>query len=116
MDFILVSIPMFFLTLSVIGISVNGYAKNIAQDIAIDTARFAALADQDSTTATERALSRLRAVISGSFLPSALVSRHISSEGCTYEATVTLRPLALGLLTDSVQIRESARAVCELQG
>jgi hypothetical protein len=116
LDFILVSIPMVFLTLSVIGISMNGFAKNIAQDVAVDTARFAALADQDSTTATERALSRLRAVLSGTFSPSAVVNRVISSEGCAYEVKVTLRPLAIGLLTVGGPIRETARAVCELQG
>jgi hypothetical protein len=115
-DFILVSIPMVFLTLSVIGISINGFAKNIAQDIAVDTARFAALADQDSTKATERALTRLRAVLSGTFSPSAVVSREISSLGCTYEVTVTLRPVAMGFLTVARPIRETARAICELQG
>jgi hypothetical protein len=115
-DFILVSIPMVLLTLSVIGISINGFAKNIAQDIAVDTARFAALADQDSTAATARAMSRLRAVLSGIFAPSAVVNRTTSSEACTYEVTVTLRPLAIGLLTVVSPIRETARAVCELQG
>ena len=107
---------MVLLTLSVIGISINGFAKNIAQDIAVDTARFAALADQDSTTATERALTRLRAVLSGAFSPGAVVNRNISSEGCTYEVTVTLRPVAIGLLVVVRPIRESARAICELQG
>ncbi|CAB4632126.1 unannotated protein [freshwater metagenome] len=107
---------MVLLSLSVIGISINGFAKNIAQDIAVDTARFAALADQDSTTATDRALTRLRAVLSGTFSPGAVVNRNISSEGCTYDVTVTLRPLAIGLLAVVRPIRESARAICELQG
>lgn len=116
MDFILVSIPMMLLTLSVIGISINGFAKNIAQDIAVDTARFAALADQDSTTATERALTRLRAVLSGAFSPSAVVNRSVSRDVCTYQVTVTLRPLAIGFLTIVRPIRETALAICELQG
>jgi hypothetical protein len=116
LDFILVSVPMVLLTLSVIGIAINGFAKNVALDIAVDTARFAALADQDAVTASDRALKHLRAVLAGSFSPNVVVSRADSSESCSYEVQVTLHPLTLGFMSGILPIRETARAVCELQG
>jgi hypothetical protein len=107
---------MVLLTISVIGIAINGFAKNIAQDIAVDTARYAALADQDAVTATDRAQKRLGAVLAGTFSPNVVVVRADSGESCSYEVQVTLRPMALGLISGISQIRETARAVCEIQG
>jgi hypothetical protein len=115
-EFILVSVPLFLLTLSVIAIAINGFAKNIAQDVAVDTARFAALADQNAQLATERSYRSLGVVLVRVFNPLVLVSREDSSSRCAYEVSVTLKPLVLGFFSNISPIRESASAVCELQG
>jgi hypothetical protein len=116
LDFILVAVPMVLLTLSVIGIAMNGFAKNIAQDIAVDTARYAALADQDSSTASARAIRGLGLALGRIFEPSVRVGLEESSSKCSFIATVTIKPVGLGFLSNFATIRESARAVCELQG
>lgn len=115
MDFILVSVPMVLMALSVIGIAINGFAKNVAQDIAVDTAQFAAFADQDAATSSSRALRRLDATLALDFSPNVQVSRSDAGDGCSYSVSVTLRPRAFGLLNGITTIRESARAVCEVQ-
>lgn len=103
------------LTLSLIGVAINGFAKNIAQDLAIDTARFAALADQDASSATERAYKVLGPGFGKVFHPNVMVQRKSISAQCSYAATVTLSPISFGFLSTFASIRESALAVCELQ-
>lgn len=115
MDFILVSIPLVLLTLTVIGVAINGFAKNVAQDIAVETARYAALADQDAASATGRGSAGLGLILGRIFDPGVVVTRGVSNSVCVYEVTVTLKPLALGFLSGISPISESARAFCELQ-
>jgi hypothetical protein len=115
LDFILVAFPLVILTISVIGIAMNGFGKNLAQDLAVDTARFAALADQDASLAAARAYRGAGLVIARAFEPNILVTRHGQGGQCSIEAIVTLKPLALGFLTNLTQIKETALAVCELQ-
>lgn len=110
------SVPMLLIALSVIGLTVNGFARNIAQDVAVDTARYAALADQDSSLARDRAVRGLSLILPRSWAADVQVLRLSSSSSCVYEALVTVRPLAIGFILGFGQIRESARAVCELQG
>lgn len=109
------SIPMLLLTLSVIGLALNGFVKNIAQDVAVDTARFAALADQDSSLAKARAMTGLGLILPKSFVSEVLVRRLASSATCAYEVQITLKPIVVGFLSGVSPIKESARAVCELQ-
>ncbi len=101
--------------MSVLGLSINGFAKNIAQDIAVDTARYAALADQDASAAATRAYRGLGSLWGSIYQPDVQVSRQSSGETCSYLATVTIKPLVLGVFSNIAPIRESARAVCELQ-
>jgi hypothetical protein len=106
---------MLLLTLSVVGVAFNGFAKNIAQDVAVDTARFAALADQNSLLASERANRLLGRTLNSAFAATVQVSQSKSTGRCTYEVNVTLKPLAIGFLSGISTIKESALAVCELQ-
>lgn len=102
--------------MSVLGLSINGFAKNIAQDISVDAARYAALADQDASAASLRAYRGLGSLLGSIYQPNVQVSRQSSGETCSYIATVTIKPLVLGFFSYIAPIKESARAVCELQG
>ena len=115
MDFILVSVPILLVTFSVIGLTFNGYAKNIAQDVAAETARFAALADQGATAAKDRAVQGLSRMLPRSWALDVKVARVSSSSTCLFQADVTVKPLSLGLVLGVGAIRESAHAYCELQ-
>ena len=116
LDFILVSVPMLLVTLSVIGFTFNGYAKNIAQDVAAETARYAALADEGVTSAKVRAVQGLSRMLPRSWEPGIQVTRVTSGATCLFQAEVTVKPLSFGLLLGVGTLPESARAACELQG
>lgn len=107
--------PLLVLTMSVLGISVNGYAKNIAQDIAIETSRYAALADQDASTAKSRAQKLLGIGVGSVFQPRVEVVKNVSSDGCSFHVEVTMVAMPLGVLSGISWIRETANATCELQ-
>jgi hypothetical protein len=114
-DFILVSVPLVLMTLSVLSISLNGFAKNVARDIAVDTARYASLADQGASSAISRAHKGLGLLLVQGFRPDVQVTRSLSGSECKYSVQVTVKPLALGLLSGLPPIEESASAICELQ-
>jgi hypothetical protein len=101
--------------MSVIGISVNGYAKNIAQDIAIDTSRYAALADQDASTAAFRAQKKLGLGTGSIFQPRVEVVKRVTSAGCSFQVEVTISAIPLGFISRASLIRETAYASCELE-
>lgn len=115
MDFILVAVPLVLMTLSVLCISLNGFAKNVAQDIAVDAARYASLADQGASSAMNRAYKGLGLVLVQGFAPDVQVTRALTGSDCKYSVQVKLRPLALGLLSGIPPIDESASAACEIQ-
>ncbi len=114
-DFILVSVPLILLCLSVLGVAINGYAKNVAQDVAIEAARFAALADQDAKAGRQRALQQLSAELGLIFKPTVTADQLTEGETCIIRVAVTLKPMRLGLLNSNLTIREDGQAVCELQ-
>lgn len=56
LDFVLLAVPFALIPLSVISVSFVSYAQTVLQDSAIEGARFAALADQDSSGGCKRSL------------------------------------------------------------
>jgi uncharacterized membrane-anchored protein len=114
-EFVLVAVLLLLMTFSVIGVSMNGYAKNIAQDVAIDAARYAALADQGAQPAAERANRTLSLAIGSAFRPQVDVLKILSPGGCSFQATVSMVGLPLGVDSRVFSIKETASAICELQ-
>jgi hypothetical protein len=105
-----------FLSLSVLGVSINGYASNIAQDVAIEAARYASLADTSQLEAQNRALDELRLSLGFAFEPVVSISRVVESGICSNLVSIRLQAISLGLLTAAIELEESASAVCEIQG
>lgn len=103
------------LAFGVIAFSINGYATNIAQDVAIESAHYAALADVDLVDARAQASRNLEIALGGVFESTVSVDKTQTQNGCRTVATVTLSTLVLGLLGSSVSIKEVASAICELQ-
>lgn len=64
-DFVLMAAPFVLVPLSVVSISMNSYAQTVLQDSAIEGARFAALADQDSSSGCGRSLHLARQAFVG---------------------------------------------------
>jgi Flp pilus assembly protein TadG len=114
-DFVLVATPLVLLALTTLGIALNGYAKNIAQDVAIEAARYSALADQSASTASTRAQLVLDGLL-GVWARPTVQAQMVELNGtCEMSVTVTLSVVALGFIAPGSLIRESASAVCEYQ-
>lgn len=111
----LVSAPLLMLSLGVVTFALNGYAANIGQDVAIDAAHFAALADVDLSVAQQRAEENLTTALGDVFKSSVIVLKQHTEDGCRAESKVTISAVILGLLGRVVDIEEDASAVCELQ-
>lgn len=103
------------LSLGVVTFSINGYAANIAQDVAIEAAHMAALADVDLDEARLSATRDLADALGGVFKADVTLDKGQTSAGCRTVAVVAVSTVVLGLLGKSVDIKEVASAVCELQ-
>ena len=103
------------LSLGVVTFALNGYAANIAQDVAIESAHLAALADIDLSVAKQRAAENLSTALGNVFKSSVTVDKRQTEAGCRASATVKVSTLILGLIGRAVDIEETASAVCELQ-
>ena len=115
-DFILIAVPMLLVELAIIAIAINGYTKNIAQDIAIEASQFAALADQSAETARANAIQELRDNLGSVFQATVSVARVNSASGeCLAESSVLIQPVGLGIFGALGRLQLSGVSVCEVQ-
>jgi hypothetical protein len=96
------------------GITLNGFAKNIAQDIAIDAARYGALADQTVEGAEAHAYDEIDGVLGKSFSIKVVASKNSTDSSCYVEVSVTLSTIPIGFLKTASEIKEMGFATCEL--
>jgi Flp pilus assembly protein TadG len=112
-EFILVGVPLVLLTLSVLGVAINSYATNIAQDVAIQAATYAALADTDVLEAQRLAENQLKLALGEGVQVDVSVAR--LGTPCESKAIVNLTPANLGFIVSKARIEEVAIEVCEIQ-
>ncbi len=111
----LVAAPLVLLTLTNLGIILNGFAVNVAESVAVDTARFAALADQDLESAKSRGLAVLDAQLTALFRPQVELAKLEETGNCEVEVTVTMETVPFGLLSSISEESQKASAICETQ-
>jgi hypothetical protein len=109
----MVAAPLLLLFLSVFGIAVNTYAANVAQDVAIEAARYGSLADTTLADAQAVAMQSLESALGSQVRAEVLLSR--SATPCATQVTVRLRGVSLGLLSTNLGIEENAVEICEIQ-
>lgn len=110
----MVAVPLLLLSMSTIGITFNGFAKNIAQDVAIDAARYGALADQTVDDAESRAYASLGGVLGKRFFVEVSAIRNVNAASCYVQVSITLAPVRIGLLKSLTEIKEMGFATCEI--
>jgi Flp pilus assembly protein TadG len=112
-DFVLLAVPFVLIPFSVISLSVISYAQNVLQDSAVEGARYAALADQESARGCERSLKLASKAFSG-FLELAASCTSFISDGKSVEQVVLTGNLPLfGLITSIPEINAVGRAPSE---
>ena len=113
-DFVLVSVPLLLLSVTIIGVTFNGLAKTVAQDVAIDSARFGALADQNASAALDHAKSVLSGPILRVFRAEVSASRSSSSTNCIVQVLVRFKTIGFGFISEALRVEEKGNAICEI--
>lgn len=112
----LIAFPLMLLTMTTIAFSLTGFCKLIAQDVAIDSSRFGALADQGPQSAELRASETLRRTGIGSlFLASVTASTIELSNTCYVRVEIRMSSVPIGLIKNFTEVKEAANAICEIQ-
>jgi hypothetical protein len=113
---VLIAFPLMLLTMTTIAFSLTGFCKLIAQDVAIDSSRFGALADQGPQSAELRASETLRRTGIGSlFLASVTASTIELSNTCYVRVEIGMSSVPIGLIKNFTEVKEAANAICEIQ-
>jgi heme exporter protein D len=109
-DFVFLAVPFALIPLSVISVSFVSYAQAVLLDSAIEGARYAALADQDSSGGCKRSLELAKKAFHGFFDMKASCSLSgQSNEG--FEKVVLLAKIPVfGMITFSPELRATGRA------
>ena len=114
-DFILTALPLLALTLSVIGLSLFSYCRNVSYDIAIESARWAALADQPVSAGCERAQLELASTLAASISSQVRCDEKITSGGRMLAVEITVEFPKLGLVSAADPIKAVGHAFAEIQ-
>ena len=101
--------------MSIIGLAINGFAKNVAQEIAIDSARYGALADQDAFSARIYAQNLLSNPIFRLFRSEVTTSKGSTATICKVQVAVSLKTVGFGLFSTVLRVEEKSSALCEIQ-
>lgn len=68
-EFVLISLPLVLLAVTSMAIALNSFVSIVIRDSAIEGARFAALADQNSAAGCLRAQQLINVALAGKFVP-----------------------------------------------
>ncbi len=101
---------------SVISLALVGYVTNVATDVAVDAANYAALADQDPSAARDRAIERLGTGLMSANLSTVEVGYIGGAEGCEVRSKVTVTVPRFGFIGGFSVVQEIGHAFCENQG
>jgi hypothetical protein len=107
-------LPLLLLWISIMGITLNGFARNIAQDVAIDAARYGALADQSADEANERAYDSIQGILGKNFSAKVSASKAVTATSCYVEVSVSLTTIPIGFLKAASEVHEVGFATCEI--
>jgi Flp pilus assembly protein TadG len=113
-DFILVALPLLLLWITTMGITLNGFARNIAQDVAIDAARYGALADQSVDEANQRAYDSIHGFLGKNFSAKVSASKSVTATSCYVEVSVSFTTIPIGFLKAASEVHEVGVATCEI--
>jgi hypothetical protein len=114
-DFILTALPLLALTLSVIGLGLYGYCRNVSYDIAIESARWAALADQPVSAGCELAKLELGSTLAASLSSQVRCEETITASGRMLAIAITIDFPQLGFVSAVGPIKAVGHAFAEVQ-
>ena len=110
MDFVFLAAPLALIPLSVISVSFVSYAQTVLQDSAIEGARYAALADQDSSGGCKRSLELAKEAFAGFLDLKASCSLTSHASGELEQVVVMAKIPVFGIISLSPELSATGRA------
>jgi Flp pilus assembly protein TadG len=114
-DFVLISAPLVLLSLSVLGVALFGLVRNVMFDSAIEGARFAALADQNSRAGCFRAQALFTESLGSALKPVFQCEQTLIGSRSVMFVSIEAAIPGLGFLPNDYRFRAVAHATCEIQ-
>lgn len=114
-DFVFTALPLLAIALSVMGLAAVGYQRNVMTDIAIESARFAALADQTANSACSVAENGVKQMLAIGLKTSVACSEQSTAAGRLISVVVQGQVPNLGLLPAISVIKAEGHAYAEVQ-
>ena len=115
MDFVLISVPLVLLALSVMGIALNGLVRNVMFDSAIEGARFAALADQKASAGCARAQFLFTKSLGSAIHPTFRCDQAEVGSRTVILVSLEAAIPGLGFLPNNFKLKAVGHATAELQ-
>ena len=114
-DFVLISVPLVLLALSVLGVALVGFVRNVMFDAAVEGARYGALADQGASAGCLRAQEIFSKTLGGAI--KSKVQCESGMVGTRSVVVVTLEATlpGLGFLPNAKSFRAVGHATSEIQ-
>lgn len=114
-EFVLVSVPLVLLSLSIIGLSLASYTRLVLIDAAVEGAHYAALADQTDESGCAKAKEVFTKALAGAGALRVTCSRS-QGDGATFaQVTLATNIPGLGLIPFGNEIRATSKAFSEIQ-
>ena len=114
-DFVMISVPLVFLALSVLGVALFGLVRNVMFDSAIEGARFAALADQNARAGCLRAQELFTKTLGSALKPTFRCEQALMGSRSVIFVSIEAAIPGLGFLPSSYRFRAVGHATSELQ-
>ena len=114
-DFVLISVPLVLLALSVLGVALFGFVRNVMFDSAIEGARFAALADQNTRAGCLRAQELFRTTLGSAIKPTFQCEQAFAGSRSVIFVTIEAAIPGLGFLPNDYRFKAVGHATSELQ-
>ena len=114
-DFVLIAVPLVLLALSVLGLALVGFARNVMFDAAVEGARFGALADQTANAGCRRAEEIFSHALGGAIKPKVQCESAIVGTRSVVVVSLEAALPGLGFLPNGKSFRAVGHATSELQ-
>jgi hypothetical protein len=109
-DFAFLAAPFALIPLSVISVSIVSYAQVVLHDSAIEGARYAALADQNSTGGCKRSLELAKEAFAGFIDLKASCSFSSQANGVLEQVVLLAKIPVFGIIAMSPELSATGRA------
>lgn len=114
-DFVIISVPIILLALSVLGVALIGFARNVMFDAAVEGARYGALADQSADAGCVRAQQIFSKTLGAALRPRFQCEAGVVGTRSVVVVSIEASLPGLGFLPNDKSFKAVGHATSEIQ-